>query len=295
MIRPVSATSDYIGRFAPSPTGPLHLGSLFTAVASFLDARSHQGKWLLRIDDIDTPRNIAHADRTIQDDLKHFGLHWDDEVIYQSEQLSHYRHAYTTLLSKQQCYRCYCSRKSLQSTPVYPGTCRQLAELSKDYAVRVKTSPDDDCFQDPLQGTITYNLAQDTGDFIILRKDKIFAYQLAVVVDDYHQHVTHVVRGFDLLDSTPRQRHLQQLLDYPSPNYMHLPVLLNNQGDKLSKQTHAPAVGQQDPIKTLFKVLQLLNQSPPLYLLKMHKEQLLQWAITHWQPTHLEKVAAITL
>ncbi len=288
-------SSVYIGRFAPSPTGPLHLGSLFTAVASFLDAHSQRGKWLLRIDDIDTPRIVKNADTLIKRDLERFGLLWDDETVSQSRQTQLYTRAFTRLKNDNVCYPCYCSRKSLFNHNVYPGTCRDHRVSDQAHAYRLITTNQPIQFEDQLQGKIISRLERDVGDFIILRKDTIYAYQLAVVVDDFEQHVTHVVRGYDLLDSTPRQIYLQQLLGYPVPNYMHLPVLVNASGDKLSKQTLAPAIGQWPIEKTLCTILSLLKQAPPSELVHCDKHTILDWAIAHWNPTRLEKLTTITL
>ncbi|WP_349432754.1 tRNA glutamyl-Q(34) synthetase GluQRS [Methylomarinum sp. Ch1-1] len=294
-----SGSKRYIGRFAPSPTGPLHLGSLYTALASYLDARSHRGLWLLRIDDLDTPRNVPGAAEQIINELQIFGLHWDGPIDYQSEKLADYHHAIDRLLEEQRLYRCSCSRKSLAEAthnqhPIYPGFCRVTPpDANQPAALRIKTDDLMLFFQDRLQGFIQQNLSRELGDFIVQRKDRIVAYQLAVVIDDHQQNITDVVRGYDLLDSTPRQIFIQRLLGYQRLSYMHVPIIVDEQGHKLSKQTHAQAVDTQRPAHTLFLLLKLLKQKPPASLGKANVTEILDWAIAHWQPENLKKVRAI--
>lgn len=287
----------YRGRFAPSPTGSLHLGSLYTAVASFLDARAHQGLWLVRIDDLDTPRNTVGATDNILRMLGVFGLHWDESVFYQSQQLDRYYTVIEQLRQQQLVYPCVCSRKKLAETSnkgVYPQFCRHnVIEKDKDFALRVKTRSQIVHFQDELQGLTIHNLSLDDGDFIIQRKDNIIAYQLAVVVDDEQQHVNHVLRGMDLLTSTPRQLYLQQLLGFYTPNYLHIPIIVDDKGQKLSKQTFAKAIDKHQPEKTLFYILKLLKQQPPVTLKGASVNELLNWAITHWQVKNLQQGASI--
>ena len=294
----------YIGRFAPSPTGPLHMGSLLTALASFLDARAHQGLWLLRIDDLDTPRNIQQADNAILKTLEAFGLHWAGQVAYQSQHHEAYQQALQVLNDKNLLYRCICSRKSLaeEDLPntlpggIYPNVCRQKNHLSaSDYALRIKTEPLNIHFIDHLQGMITENLAIQHGDFILQRKDHIIAYQLAVVIDDHLQQVNHIVRGADLLDSTIKQHYLHQCLSLPSPQYMHVPLLTGAQGTKLSKRDFAPAVTQHNSHQTLFKLLELLQQNPPADLKASPVATQLHWAIEHWHPEVLRTVRRIAI
>lgn len=287
--------SPYVGRFAPSPTGPLHLGSLYTALASFLDARQHDGRWLLRIDDLDTPRNMPGAVPAILDCLRRFGLHWDGEVYYQSQHIDDYLDALSRLEGQHRLYRCVCSRKRLAAYgDVYPGVCRdQQYPGDQEYALRVKTDDKELSFGDRIQGTIRENPALQHGDFVVKRKDGIIAYQLAVVVDDHQQGVNRVVRGFDLLDSTGRQMLLHHLLDYPIPEYMHVPIIVDSQGCKLSKQTYAQAVDQNDPAATLILLLEWLNQNPQPSLRRATVAGILEWAIEHWQPQRLKKIRAI--
>jgi glutamyl-Q tRNA(Asp) synthetase len=286
--------SAYIGRFAPSPTGLLHTGSLFTAVASFLDARSRNGKWLIRVDDLDTPRNKSGSVATILNTLEVFGLNWDDAVYYQSQHQADYADYLENLAQNQLTYRCDCSRKYLAELTtdddletkhsIYPGICRNKAiPADLPHAIRLKTEPCSLAFQDGLQGLISHNLAQQHGDFILKRKDGIIAYQFAVVVDDYLQAINHVVRGCDLLEETPKQIHLQQLLGFPTPAYTHIPVIVDQNGYKLSKQTLATAVDTKAPNLTLFGLLVLLKQNPPDELNGATVNELLAWAIKHWQ------------
>ena len=300
------AQPAYIGRFAPSPTGPLHLGSLFTALASFLHARSRQGKWLLRIDDLDTPRNKKGSITTILNTLDAFGLHWDGSIYYQSQHIEKYESFLNKLEQNQLTYRCNCSRKSLAEMvsndnpntkhSIYLGICRNKSiPANTPHAIRLKTEPCTLSFHDEFQGLINHNLAKQHGDFILKRKDGIIAYQFAVVVDDYLQGVNHVVRGCDLLEETPKQIYLQHLLGFPTPAYTHVPVIVDQHGYKLSKQTLATAVDKKSPNKTLFDLLVLLKQNPPDELIDTKVNELLDWAIGNWQPNDLALSRAISL
>ncbi|MDD1607080.1 MAG: tRNA glutamyl-Q(34) synthetase GluQRS [Methylococcaceae bacterium] len=287
-------STTVIGRFAPSPTGPLHLGSIYTALASFLHARSQQGKWLLRIDDLDTPRNIKGADASILTTLETFGLHWDDSVVYQHQTLDVYNDRLNELIKNHQLYPCTCSRKNL-SSPIYSGLCRHKSILPESpYALRLKTESRLISFEDGLQGLISHNVAEQDGDFILKRKDGIIAYQFAVVIDDYQQGVNQVVRGFDLLTETPKQIYLQQLLGLPTPDYLHVPIIVDAHGYKLSKQTQATAVNLTTPSSVIFALLQLLKQNPPLELQPAPVAELINWAVAHWQPASLKNVKQLT-
>lgn len=293
--------TSYIGRFAPSPTGPLHLGSLFTALASFLDARANDGRWLVRMEDLDPPREMAGASDLILRTLEHYGLHWDGEVWFQSQRHAIYEHAVQLLLEHGAAFYCTCSRKDLQllSADSYPGTCRQRhAPPAEPYSIRIQVSDVPLHFEDALQGRCSFNLQQEGGDFIVKRKDELYAYHLAVVVDDAAQRVTDIVRGIDLLDSTPRHLLLQQLLNLPHPRFAHLPVLVNEQGQKLSKQTFAAAVPLEDPVPWLFACLQALGQQPPADLSQASRDELLDWGIRHWSLARVPRrqaIAALTL
>ena len=272
-----------MGRFAPSPTGPLHLGSLYTALASFLQARSQQGKWLLRIDDLDIPRNVKGAADAILRTLDSVGLYWDEQVIYQSRCLDSYHDSLNNLRQRQLLYPCSCSRKDLMAVTVYNGICRNKSPQSDiASALRLKTDSRLISFEDGLQGLISHNLAKQHGDFILKRKDGIIAYQFAVVIDDNLQQVNQIVRGIDLLTETPKQIYLQQLLGMPSPDYMHVPIIVDQHGYKLSKQTRATAVDLTKPHSVIFNLLCLLKQNPPLELQHTPVTELINWAVTHW-------------
>jgi len=254
----------YTGRFAPSPTGPLHAGSLVAAMASYLDARAHQGRWLLRIEDIDEPRTVAGSAEAIGDALAALGMHPDGEVIWQSERKTLYAAALGQL--GDDVYACGCSRKEIADSStgiaadgaaIYPGTCRHGLSAGKTTrALRLRVpepaAPEGMIqFDDRWLGLITDRLSESTGDFVLKRADGFWAYQLAVVIDDAEQGVTDVVRGADLLGSTARQIYLQRLLNLPTPRYLHVPVVTNAAGEKLSKQTGASALDMDRPLETL--------------------------------------------
>jgi glutamyl-Q tRNA(Asp) synthetase len=316
--------SNYRGRFAPSPTGPLHFGSLVAALASYLDARHHGGAWLLRMEDLDEPRTFAGAATDILHTLESFGLHWDEEVVYQSHRTDAYDEALQKLEEKGAVYPCACTRKEIADSAlhgiegqIYPGTCRKGIPAGREgRAWRVRTdnvpsppagegvrergrinlnSPPspikgEGCvveFDDMLQGYIVQNLEREIGDFVVRRADGLFAYQLAVVVDDAFQRITHVVRGADLLNSTPRQIYLQKLLGLPTPSYMHIPIAVNAAGEKLSKQTLATPVMADQGASILCDALEFLRQHPPLELRSAPVEEVLQWGIANWQPRNM--------
>lgn len=292
----MTSQKAYIGRFAPSPTGPLHLGSLYAALASFLHARANQGKWLLRIDDSDSFRNVKGATENIIDTLHNHGLIWDDAIYYQSRNLIHYQSFLTQLQKQKHIYPCVCTRKALITSgfSIYPKICQHLhLKQNQPHALRIKSKDIQLFFEDELQGYQSHQLDEDDGDFIIRRKDTIIAYQLAVVIDDYQQKITHVVRGFDLLDSTPKQLFLQSLLGFPMPNYCHIPIITDHKGDKLSKQTFAQDVSKNNVQNTLFLLLSLLEQNPPTILKKASVNDIINWGIENWQPSRLKKIRAI--
>lgn len=277
------AGSGYRGRFAPSPSGPLHFGSLVAALASFLDARHHRGQWLLRIDDIDPPRQQAGAIDAICNTLIAHGLHWDDSVFYQSQQSAVYRRALNNLANQQRLFRCDCTRKRLANSAHYDGYCHPRQHLiTRPFAWRVKASGTI-VFVDRVQGRISTSLDDTGGDFIVQRKDKLWAYQLAAAVDDGGtQGITHVVRGADLLPTTARQIYLQQCLSLSVPTYLHVPIALDEAGQKLSKQNHAPALDNSDANNNLRRALAFLKQPAPPVSLHQPK-QLLDFAIDNWQ------------
>ena len=253
--------SNYIGRFAPSPTGPLHYGSLVAALASYLDAKHHHGRWLLRIEDLDPPRESPDAPAEITAQLGAFQLNWDGDVLFQGNRGPAYEHALTTLKQKNLTYPCFCSRKTTPA--VYPGTCRNSDRpmVNKPHSTRLKVGVGTLGIDDGVFGPQSWDLDNDVGDFIVRRKDGLVAYQLAVVLDDDYQGVSHVVRGTDLLDSTPRQLVVYQSLDLPAPEYVHVPILVDRQGNKLSKQSRTPAIDTTMPLSTLRTALKDLGQN----------------------------------
>jgi glutamyl-Q tRNA(Asp) synthetase len=291
----MGSSPDYRGRFAPSPTGPLHFGSLVAAIGSYIDARHHQGKWLVRIEDLDAPRTIKGASDQILRTLEAYGLHWDEEIIYQSRRTAAYEEAFARLKEADAVYPCCCSRKEIADSTlhrgdelIYPGTCRNgiaPGRAARSWRVRVNEATID--FTDRIQGHIAQNLATEAGDFVVLRADRLFAYQLAVVVDDAAQGISDVVRGADLLYSTPRQIHLQGLLGQLTPAYLHLPVAVNTQGKKLSKQTLARPIETSQAASTLFDALVFMHQGPPAGLRLARVKEILAWAIANWQPGEL--------
>ncbi|OGT08292.1 MAG: tRNA glutamyl-Q(34) synthetase GluQRS [Gallionellales bacterium RIFCSPHIGHO2_02_FULL_57_16] len=344
----MASSNYYRGRFAPSPTGPLHFGSLAAAVGSYLDAKYHHGIWLVRMEDLDTPRCVPGAADDILRTLEAFGLYWDSDVgralpavekimpgkarptvTHQSQRTSAYEEALRSLQSIGVVYPCACTRKEIADSAqhgidgqIYPGTCRNGVPAGREgraWRVRTDHSFLPPCrgkarmgveqsgrgvstpsptlplqwggnirFDDALQGHITQHLESEIGDFVVKRADGLFAYQLAVVVDDAFQNITHVVRGADLLHSTPRQIYLQRLLGFATPVYMHLPIAVNAQGEKLSKQTLAPAVAADDVVVTLIAVLEFLRQQPPVELRQGRVEEVLGWAVANWQPERMK-------
>lgn len=272
---------SYSGRFAPSPTGPLHFGSLITAVASYCDAKAHQGKWLVRVEDTDIPRIYPGSEEHILTSLEAFQFEPDTEIIFQKNRLDIYESVLDQLKKEGLIYACQCTRKMLGSNAIYAGTCRDLNLDFQGQAIRVKVQDQQICFDDRLQGRHCSNLQHDLGDFVLKRRDGIINYQLTVVVDDYLQGITHVVRGADLLDNTERQIWLGQLLGYPQLSYMHLPLAMNDQGQKLSKQNLAQALDLSKAPELLQKAILALGQpnvdldQPRLML----KQAVAQWNV----------------
>lgn len=295
----------YRGRFAPSPSGPLHFGSLVTAVGSYLDAKGPApgpdgrkgGEWMLRIDDLDPPRVVPGAIDAILRVLDAYGFEWDGPVSYQSRRADLYTAAFESLQKMGAIYACGCTRREIADSvvglpggAVYPGTCRGgLAPGKEARAFRVNTEDAQSAFVDRLQGPITLDLAREAGDFVVLRADGLFAYQLAAVVDDAEQGITDVVRGSDLLDSTSRQVHLQHLLGLPTPRYLHLPVAVNVLGEKLSKQTLAPPLDATQPAPALVQALAFLGQEPPAELAAATVAEIWAWAFAHWDEARLPR------
>jgi glutamyl-Q tRNA(Asp) synthetase len=289
---PSLSAKTVTGRFAPSPTGPLHYGSMLAAVASYLNIRSKNGIWLVRIDDLDPPREMAGAASDILHTLDSFGLHWDRDVVYQSRRLRAYDEALLTLQQKELLYPCSCSRKDIikRGETVYTGHCRNgHVKGQQDYAIRIKVPKQTICWNDIIQGPQSANLFQDYGDFIVRRADRLHAYHLAVVLDDANQGITESIRGADLLPSTSVQMYLQQVLDIKPPQYAHIPVAVNSFGEKLSKQSGAAPVAMRDPARTLFKTLQDLGQTPPQDLESSSTSDILHWGEKNWD---LQKISA---
>ncbi len=280
----VFPATPYIGRFAPSPTGPLHFGSLATAVASYLDARHSGGQWLLRMEDIDPPREMAGAADLILNQLEHHGLYWDGSVLFQSKRSEAYHEALKRLDDHGLIYRCHCSRQQLKERGgLHPRRCTYPGNPNDPHALRLSVADDSDItFIDIFQGRQHQHIKQEVGDYVLHRKDGLFAYQLAVVVDDAHQGVTHVIRGSDLLDSTARQIYLQHILGLAVPQYGHLPVAVDTEGNKLSKQNLAPPVERITPTLNLWTALNWLGMAPPDTLQQVTPDELLAWAIPRW-------------
>ncbi len=281
-----NAQQTYRGRFAPSPSGDLHFGSLLAALVSYCEARSHQGFWHLRIEDVDSTRTVAGADQRIFKTLQAFEMPWDGPVIYQTDcQQQHlYEKALQQLTKLGLTYRCRCTRKQLSGYSTYPGHCRLLSVSEQEpHSIRLMTDGNAIHFNDRYQGPQRQQLQQQCGDFNIVRKDGLFSYQLAVVVDDYVTGINHVVRGIDILDSTARQIYLHKKLGLAPPDYAHFPIIVNRKGRKLSKQNHATAVSREDPVQVTRLALQLLKQPLPENK-PMTQQQLMQWAVDHWQP-----------
>lgn len=293
----------YRGRFAPSPSGPLHVGSLVAAVGSYLDARAQGGEWLVRIEDVDAPRTVPGAADGILRTLEAFGFTWDGEVVVQSQRLDLYHSALSRLQLDGLVYPCACSRSEIAAVSLgpsvdggllYPGTCRDgLADGKAARAWRLRVPDRTFSFVDRVQGESQQNLEREVGDFVLLRADGQYAYQLAVVVDDALQGVNAVVRGVDLLDSTARQMWLQQCLGFPTPSYAHLPVVVNAVGEKLSKQTHAAAIDPARAGEQLAAALRFLGHPPPAGLERAPLAELWLWAIAHWSIARVPAVRGI--
>lgn len=287
----------YRGRFAPSPTGPLHFGSLITATASYLQALSAGGEWLLRIEDIDPPREQPGAAAEIIATLSAHKFQWTGPVQHQSTHQSRFEAILKSMLDSDLAFRCTCSRKQVRAQarigrigPVYPGTCRtrQLNSDTENTAIRLRTGEHAITFEDRVYGRIDCSIGDEIGDFVIRRADGLIAYALAVVIDDFDQGVTEVVRGGDLLDFTPAQIFLQQILGFNTPAYMHVPVAVNINGKKLSKQTGATPVDDSRPSENLVACLKYLRQDPPATLSSAPPDDIWAWARAHWAPEQLK-------
>ncbi|MEM8659336.1 MAG: tRNA glutamyl-Q(34) synthetase GluQRS [Pseudomonadota bacterium] len=282
--------STYRGRFAPSPTGPLHLGSLIAALASYLDARANAGIWLVRMEDLDPPREEAGAADRILHSLQQHGLVWDEQVLFQSERAAAYQAALQRLRAGQHLFECNCSRRNLGAEGACITDCRDKQDaLLPPTATRINVEVGSRIeFHDQVQSWQSCDLSAQSRDFIVRRKDGLNAYQLAVVVDDAYQAINHIVRGSDLLDSTPRQIYLQRVLGYPTPSYAHIPVISDIHGKKFSKQHHAPALSDHAAADNVRRALHFLEQPPPPSELKSTQD-ILAFAVSHWS---IERIPA---
>ena len=282
--------SSYVGRFAPTPSGYLHFGSLVAALASYLDARAVGGRWLLRMEDLDPPREVPGAQDAILRTLETYGFEWDGELERQSERHAQYAAVTERLLSQGLAYACVCSRKQLEGDAgVYPGFCRNACHAEQNAAIRIRVPELDYHFTDRVQGEFHQHLGREVGDFVIRRRDGLFAYQLAVVLDDAWQGITDVVRGADLLDSTPRQLYLQELLGLPQPRYLHVPLIIQPDGHKLGKSYRSPPLPADQAGPLLLRALRALGQPAPADLQGAAPRQLLEWGIAHWDATRIPR------
>lgn len=291
--------SIYRGRFAPTPSGPLHFGSLIAAVGSYLQARRVGGEWWLRIEDLDPPRVVPGAADAILRTLEAFGFTWDGPVLYQSQRSEAYREALETLRRADAVYRCTCSRREIAARaalgpagPIYPGTCRSGHDPGRSqYSWRLRTAGARIAFVDAVQGPVAMDIEAELGDFVVLRADGVFAYHLALVVDDAASGITHVVRGRDLLACTAPQIYLQRQLGLPQPRYLHLPIAVNTLGQKLSKQTHAPALDAARAVPLLARALAFLGHPPPAEA-QDSLAALWRWARANWDPARIPAAVA---
>jgi len=289
----MSSQKQWIGRFAPTPSGPLHFGSLVAALGSYLIAKHRDGQWFVRIEDLDPPREVAGAASGILNTLEAFGFEWDGEVLYQSHRSELYSNILRQLQSKALVYQCDCSRKQIQqrNSGVYDSYCKaRNISSSHNCALRIQFNHKFSHFTDLVLGDCRFEQAADIQDFVIRRRDGLYAYQLAVVADDIAQGVNHVVRGADILDSTPRQNFLYDCLEKTPPDYYHLPLVVDENGEKLSKSQFSPEIKAQDASLWLVKALQHLDQSIHSELINYSPQQILAWAIDNWQVDKVAKV-----
>ena len=279
----MSKPSSYIGRFAPTPSGYLHFGSLIAALASYLDARAAGGRWLLRMEDLDPPREMPGAQAAILQALEAYGFEWDGHMVRQSERLDTYNSLIERLMEDGHAYACTCSRKQLEPfNGLYPGFCRDAGRDTHDAAIRLRVPDRQYGFNDRVQGEFHQHLGREVGDFVIRRRDGLIAYQLAVVLDDAWQGITDIVRGADLLDSTPRQLYLQELLDLPQPGYLHVPLIVQPDGHKLGKRYRSPPLEPAEATPLLLRALLALGQPTPLELNDALPSEIMSWATPRW-------------
>ncbi|WP_223523885.1 tRNA glutamyl-Q(34) synthetase GluQRS [Pseudomonas sp. BF-RE-24] len=283
-----------MGRFAPTPSGHLHFGSLVAALASYLDARAVGGRWLLRMEDLDPPREEPGAQAAILKALESYGFEWDGEMVRQSERHDAYDQVINRLFSQGLAYACTCSRKQLEAYQgIYPGLCRNAGHSTEDAAIRLRVPELEYHFTDRVQGEFRQHLGREVGDFVIRRRDGLYAYQLAVVLDDAWQGVTDIVRGADLLDSTPRQLYLQELLGLPQPRYLHVPLITQPDGHKLGKSYRSPPLAADQATPLLLRALRALGQQPGLELVDANPRELLAWGIRHWDAGKIPRTLSL--
>lgn len=284
----------YIGRFAPTPSGYLHFGSLVAALASYLDARAAAGKWLMRMEDLDPPREMAGAQTAILQTLERYGFEWDGELVRQSLRHDAYAEVLNRWLAQGLAYACTCSRKQLENYQgIYPGLCRDAGHDWDNAAIRIRVPELEYRFIDRVQGAFHMHLGRESGDFVIRRRDGLYAYQLAVVIDDAWQGVTDIVRGADLLDSTPRQLYLQELLGIPHPRYLHVPLITQPDGHKLGKSYRSPPLPADQATPLLLRALRALGQPAGSELAWGSAREVLQWGVEHWDPALIPRVPTI--
>jgi len=287
---------SYIGRFAPSPSGPLHFGSLIAALGSYFQAKAHQGQWLVRIEDLDPPREMPGAATLILQTLEAYHLYWDGEVVYQSKRHELYQSQIERWLKSGQAYYCQCTRKQIKALGgFYTGTCRDLGLTHQDQcAIRLCMTQPVYQFDDKRHGKLTIPTSLANEDFIIKRRDGLFAYNLAVVLDDIDQGVTEVVRGADLIEPTGRQISLYKMLDRTPVNYLHLPLALDTNGHKLSKQNHAKAVNNDNPKPALLDAMQFLGFDTTEEIRRSSIDEIIEWGVQNWHVTQLPSSTEIT-
>ncbi|VVN90431.1 tRNA glutamyl-Q(34) synthetase GluQRS [Pseudomonas fluorescens] len=287
-------SSAYIGRFAPTPSGHLHFGSLVAAVASYLDARSIGGRWLMRMEDLDPPREEPGAQAAILNALENYGFEWDGEMVRQSDRHDAYAQVLDRLFNQGLAYACTCSRKTLEPYHgIYPGFCRNAGHAREGTAIRLRVPELEYHFEDRVQGEFRQHLGRDVGDFVIRRRDGLYAYQLAVVLDDAWQGVTDIVRGADLLDSTPRQLYLQELLGFPQPRYLHVPLITQPNGHKLGKSYRSPPLTDHQATPLLLRALRALGQNPASELDDASPREVLNWGIRHWDALKIPRTLTL--
>ncbi|WBG65474.1 tRNA glutamyl-Q(34) synthetase GluQRS [Pseudomonas citronellolis] len=287
--------SRYTGRFAPTPSGYLHFGSLVAAVASYLDARAAGGRWLVRMEDLDPPREMPGAQAAILQTLERYGFEWDGPVERQSERSEAYAAVVQQWLRSGLAYACTCSRKQLEgSGGIYPGTCRNAGhDWHGEVAIRIRVPELEYAFVDRVQGEFRQHLGREVGDFVIRRRDGLYAYQLAVVLDDAWQGVTDIVRGADLLDNTPRQLYLQELLGVAHPRYLHVPLIVQPDGHKLGKSYRSPPLAAEQAAPLLLRALKALGQAAPAELAGATPAEVLAWGVAHWDAARIPRVLTL--